>query len=60
MRVRDTETGSVLESDNELIAAQWAARPEKYTQLEDAAPEGQPEGQPEAKPTSKRSKKSEE
>lgn len=32
MKVKDRETGLVLESTNELVIAQWLKHPEKYAQ----------------------------
>jgi len=31
MKVKDLETGIVLESNNELVIGQWLRHPEKYT-----------------------------
>lgn len=32
MRVKDRETGLILESDNSFVVAQWLKRPDKYVQ----------------------------
>ncbi len=32
MKVKDRETGLILESENEFVIAQWLKHPEKYVQ----------------------------
>lgn len=32
MKVKDRETGLILESENEFVIAQWLKHPEKYAQ----------------------------